>query len=144
MLLTDVLYFFNQNQYYTPPPPPPPPPKLCLGGYIGVGLMVCFFCFFHCWSVCCFFRPFICRSVRFSCLYYVLYWIFPFNLSPYKPWFLLVCSTSLLITLLEKEKLLIMSNFSFSHLFSIPLENFLPVFMKFEIVVYKLFHFGHV
>ena len=32
-----------------------------------------------------------------------------------EPWFLPVCSISLLKTLREKEKLLIMSNFSFSH-----------------------------
>ena len=38
-----------------------------------------------------------------------------FNPFPNKPWFLLVCSRSLLKTLREKEKLLIMSNFSFSH-----------------------------
>ena len=32
-----------------------------------------------------------------------------------KPWFLHVCNTSLLKTLREKEKLLVTSNFSFSH-----------------------------
>ena len=37
-----------------------------------------------------------------------------FNSFPNKPWFLLVCSTSLLKTLLEKEKLLVKSNFSLS------------------------------
>ena len=37
------------------------------------------------------------------------------NLLPNKPWFLRVCSTSLLKTLREKEKLLVTSNFSFSH-----------------------------
>ena len=37
-----------------------------------------------------------------------------FNTFPNKPWFLRVCSTSLLKTLWEKEKLLVMSNFSFS------------------------------
>ena len=36
---------------------------------------------------------------------------FPF---PNKPWFLRVCSTSLLKTLMEKKKLLVTSNFSFS------------------------------
>ena len=35
-----------------------------------------------------------------------------FNPLPSKPWFLHVCSTSLLKTLLEKKKLLITSNFS--------------------------------
>ena len=34
---------------------------------------------------------------------------------PNKPWFLRVCSTSLMKTMWEKEKLLMMSNFSFSH-----------------------------
>ena len=36
------------------------------------------------------------------------------NPVPNKPWFLRVCSTSLLKTLREKEKLLVTSNFSFS------------------------------
>ena len=39
----------------------------------------------------------------------------PFNPFPNKPWFLRVCKTSLLKTLWEKEKLLVTSNFSFSH-----------------------------
>ena len=47
------------------------------------------------------------------------------NPCPNKPWFLHVCSTSLLKTLLEKEKLLIMSNFSFSQCFLPVLENYL-------------------
>ena len=37
------------------------------------------------------------------------------NPFPYKPWFSLVCSTSLLKRLCQKEKLLVTSNFSFSH-----------------------------
>ena len=37
------------------------------------------------------------------------------NPFPNKPWFLHVCSTSLLKTLQEKEKLLVTSNFSISH-----------------------------
>ena len=37
------------------------------------------------------------------------------NPFPNKPWFLRVCSISLLKTLWEKEKLLVTSNFSFSH-----------------------------
>ena len=36
------------------------------------------------------------------------------NPFPNKPWFLRVCSTGLLKTLREKEKLLVTSNFSFS------------------------------
>ena len=39
------------------------------------------------------------------------------NPFPNKPWFLRVCSTSLLKTLWEKEKLLVTSNFSFSQWF---------------------------
>ena len=46
---------------------------------------------------------------------------FPFNPFPNKPWFLRVCSTSLLKTLWEKVKLFIMSNFSFSHSVFYPL-----------------------
>ena len=38
-----------------------------------------------------------------------------FNSFPNKPWFLRVCSTSLLKTLREKEKLLVTTSFSFSH-----------------------------
>ena len=40
---------------------------------------------------------------------------FCLNPFPSKPWFLHVCVKSLLKTLLEKEKLLVTSNFSFSH-----------------------------
>ena len=45
------------------------------------------------------------------------------NINPFpnKPWFLRVCSTSLLKTLWEKEKLLVTSNFSFLQ------QCFLPV-----------------
>ena len=39
-------------------------------------------------------------------------WVNPFT---NKPWFLRVCSTSLLKTVWEKEKRLVTSNFSFSH-----------------------------
>ena len=46
--------------------------------------------------------------------------IIPF---PNKPWFLRVCSKSLLKTLREKEKLLVMSNFSFSHSVSYPFQK---------------------
>ena len=43
-----------------------------------------------------------------------MHWSF-INPFPNKPWFLRVCNTSLLKTLWEKEKLLVASNFSFSH-----------------------------
>ena len=45
------------------------------------------------------------------------------NPFPNKPWFLRVCSKSLLKTLWEKEKLLITSNFSFSHSVFYPLRE---------------------
>ena len=56
-----------------------------------------------------------------------------------KPLFLLVCSTSLLKTLREKEKLLVTSNFSFSHSVFYPFGELSAIFIKFEIVVCKLF-----
>ena len=49
-----------------------------------------------------------------------------FNLFPNKPWFLRVCSTVLLKTLWEKEKLFVTSNFSFSQSVFYPLKNFQP------------------
>ena len=55
------------------------------------------------------------------------------------PGFYVSCITSLLKTLWEKEKLLLTSNFSFPTVFSTPLENFVPFFIKLEIVVSKLF-----
>ena len=54
-------------------------------------------------------------------------------LSQTSPLFSHVCSTSLLKTLWEKEKLLVTSNFSFSPVFSTLLQNF--IFIKFKIVV---------
>ena len=66
------------------------------------------------------------------------------NLFPNKPWFLRVCSTSLLKTLWEKEKLLVTSNFSFSHSVFYPFVKLSIIFVKFEIVVCKLFQFGSV
>ena len=63
---------------------------------------------------------------------------------PNKPLFLRVCSTSLLKTLWEKEKLLITSNFSFSHSIFFPFGELSAVFIKLEIVVCKLFEFGRV
>ena len=61
-----------------------------------------------------------------------------FNPFPNKPWFLRFCNRSLLKTLWEKEKLLVTSNFSFTHsvfyLFGEPSS----IFIKFRIVVCKL------
>ena len=66
------------------------------------------------------------------------------NPFPNKPWFLRVCSTSPLKTLWEKEKLLVTSNFSFSHSVFYPFEKLSSIFIKFEIIVYRLFQFGRV
>ena len=67
-----------------------------------------------------------------------------FNPFPNKPWFLRVYSTSLLKTLWEKEKLLVTSNFSFSHSVFYPSKELSAIFIKFEIIVCKLFQFGRV
>ena len=67
-----------------------------------------------------------------------------FNPFPNKPWFLRVCSTSLLKTLWEKEKLLVTSNFSFSHSVFYPFKELSAIFVKFKIVVCKVFEFGRV
>ena len=56
-----------------------------------------------------------------------------FNPFPNEPWFLRVCSTSLWKTLWEKEKLLVTSNFSFSHSVSTCLKNFLPFSTKLKL-----------
>ena len=59
-----------------------------------------------------------------------------------KPWFLRVCNTTLLKTMWEKKKLLATSNFSFSHSVFYPFGELSAIFIKFEIVVCKLFQFG--
>ena len=66
------------------------------------------------------------------------------NLYPNKPLFLCVCSTSLLKTLWEKEKFLLVSNFSFSHSIFYPSGELAANFLKYKIVVCKLFEFGRV
>ena len=62
----------------------------------------------------------------------------------YKPWFLRVCCTSLLKTLWEMEKLLVTTNFSFSHSVFYPFGELSSIFTKFDFVVCKLFQFGRV
>ena len=57
---------------------------------------------------------------------------FNFNPFPNKPGFLRVCSTSLLKTLWEKEKLLVTSNFSSSHSVFCSFLELSTVFIKFE------------
>ena len=69
---------------------------------------------------------------------------FDINPFPNKPWFLHVCSTSLLKTLWEKEKSLVTSNFSFSHSVFYPFRELSAIFTKFKIVLCKLFQFGRV
>ena len=65
------------------------------------------------------------------------------NPLPNKPWFLRVWRTSLLKTLWEKKKLLVTSNFFFSHSVFYPPGELPVIFIKFEIVC-KLFEFGRV
>ena len=55
------------------------------------------------------------------------------NPFPNKPWFLRVCSTRLLKTLWEKEKLLVTSNFSFSHSVFKLFEELSAIFLRFEL-----------
>ena len=68
-------------------------------------------------------------------------WVNPF---PNKPWFLRVCSTSLLKTLWEKEKLLVTSSFSFSYRVFYLFRELSVIFSKIKIVVCKLFQFVRV
>ena len=55
-----------------------------------------------------------------------------------------VCSTGLLKTLGEKEKLLVTSNFSFSHSVFHLFAKLSASFIKFELVICKVFQFGRV
>ena len=69
----------------------------------------------------------IWTSTKFCCLVKLILSKTSFGFFQNQPWFLHVCSTNLSKTLWEKEKLLVKSNFSFSHsVFFILLENFLP------------------
>ena len=61
-----------------------------------------------------------------------------FNPFPNKPWFLRVRISSLLKTLREKEKLLVTSNFSFSHSVFNLFGEFSAIFIKLGIVPCKL------
>ena len=70
--------------------------------------------------------------------------LFHLNLFPYKPWFLCVCNKNLMKTLWEKEKLFIMSNFSFTQCVFYPSGELSDISIKFEIVICKLFRFGRV
>ena len=61
------------------------------------------------------------------------------NPFPNKPWFLCVCRTSLSKTLWEKVKLLIVSNFSFSHSVFYIFGELSAILIKFEFVICKFF-----
>ena len=66
------------------------------------------------------------------------------NSFPNKPWFLHVCSTSLLKTLWEKEKLLVASNFSFAGSVLYPFGEFSNILIKLKAVVCNFFQFEKV
>ena len=53
---------------------------------------------------------------------------------PNKPWYLGVCSTSLLKTLWEKEKLLVMSNLYFSHSVFYPFGELSAIFINLKVI----------
>ena len=80
-----------------------------------------------------------CWWAAFSPLLTMFY--FFFNPFPKKP---RACSTCLLKTLCEKEKLLLTSNFFFSHCVFYPIRELSAIFIKLKIVVCKLFQFGAV
>ena len=67
-----------------------------------------------------------------------------FDPFPNKPWFLRVCSKSLLKGLWEKEKLLVMSNFSFSHSVFYIFRELFAIVIEFQIVVIEQFQFRRV
>ena len=89
---------------------------------------------------------YVCQSVQF-CQYYNLFiygWISGKfgRVVLLNPWFLRVCSICLSKTLWEKGKLLVTSNFSFSHSVFSPLGELSTIFIGFKIVVCKLFNFA--
>ena len=82
-------------------------------------------------------------SVNSNCFpFYTLRKKPPLNPFPNKPWFSRVCSTSLSKTLMEKEKLLVMSNISLFHSVFYFFGELSTIFIKFEIIVCILFQFG--
>ena len=66
------------------------------------------------------------------------------TLSQTSPGFLRVCTSSLLKTLWEKEKLLVTSNFSFSYSVFYRCGELSAIFIKLKIVICKPFQFGRV
>ena len=77
-----------------------------------------------------------CQSGQFITCNLYLFFTFPKQAL-----FLRVCSTSALKTLWEKEKLLVTSNFSFSHSLVFPFREPSATFIKSKIVVCKLLPF---
>ena len=70
---------------------------------------------------------------------------FYFNPFPKKPWFLRVCSTSLLKKNSGKRRnLLITSNFSCSHNVFYPSDKLPAILINFQIVLCKFFQLGRV
>ena len=63
----------------------------------------------------------------------------PLNPFSNKPWILRVCCTGLLKTLWEKEKLLVTSNFSFSHSVFYPFWEFSVIFVNLKLLSAKSF-----
>ena len=98
----------------------------------------------HCLQILTMFCTFPNKFQSLSKIYFVVCNCFQFNPFPNKPWLLCVCSTSLLKTLWEKGKLLVTSNFSFSHHDFYPFGKLSAIFIRFKIVVYRLFKFGRV
>ena len=82
----------------------------------------------------------VCNAVYFRLCIHLIH----LNPFPNKPWFSRVCSTSLLKTRWEKKKLLVTSNFFFSHSVFYPFIEISAILIKSEIVVCKLFQFGPV
>ena len=93
---------------------------------------------FKCTLKCCLQFVSIWASLKFC---HLVIWV---NSFPNNSWFLRVCSTSLLKTLWEKEKLFITSKFSFSHSVFYPFGEPFAIFIKVEIVVCNFFQFGRV
>ena len=80
-------------------------------------------------------------SIRSMKLLFLVFYTLTF--SQKSPGFY-VTAENLEETLWEKEKLLVTSNFSFSHSVSYPIGELFAIYMKFTIVVCKLFQFGRV
>ena len=78
----------------------------------------------------------LCGQKTFACTLWIPDIIIPFPDSDsfWRPW-----KTSLLKTLWEEEKLLVTSNFSFSHSVFYPFGQLSAIYVKFETVVCKLF-----